>query len=119
MVVFSPDSKTNTGELHSALLRVLESLPKKEIVPKAVVKKMISLEETISGLAERVSKGIRLSFSHEFSTQGELTHEKKVSIIVGFLAMLELVKRGAIKVSQEGRGEIHMETESIGLPHYV
>ncbi|MDB5266318.1 MAG: Segregation and condensation protein [Parcubacteria group bacterium] len=118
-VVFSPDLKTNLSELHGALNRIIESLPKKEVVPKALVKKMISLEETIEKLAERVSKGIKIKFSEHYGAKGEMSHEKKVSIIVGFLAMLELVKRGAIKVSQEGRGEIHMETESLGVPNYV
>jgi chromatin segregation and condensation protein Rec8/ScpA/Scc1 (kleisin family) len=49
---------------------------------------------------------------------GKLTHEKKVLVIVGFLAMLELVKRGAIKVTQEGKN-IEMETEVVGLPNYA
>jgi segregation and condensation protein A len=109
-VVFSPDKNTTTEEMLRSLHRVLESLPKKESVPKALVRKMISLEEIIENLAERVSKGIKINFNEHYGTKGEMTHEKKVMIIVGFLAMLELVKRGAIRVTQDG-GEIEMETE--------
>jgi len=122
IVVFTPDSKTNTSELLMALQRIIESLPKKEIIPKAIVRKMINLEETIEKLAERISRSMKMNFT-EFKNQlganGKLTEEKKVMVIVGFLAMLELVKRGAIKVTQDSEGEIEMETESVSLPNYA
>lgn len=118
-VLFAPDSKTDPENLLAALERVIESLPKKEVLPKVTVKKVVSLEEMIEKLAERISKASKFKF-HEFhGTRGELTYEKKVSIIVGFLAMLELVKRGAIRVSQEGRGHIEIESEAIGTPSYM
>ncbi|CAN5148297.1 segregation/condensation protein A [soil metagenome] len=117
-IIFTPDSHTTLEEMRLGIDRVLMSLPKKELIPKALVRKMVSLEETIDALAERISKGMRLNFN-EFAghQKGELTHEKKVMIIVGFLAMLELVKRGAIKVTEEN-GDIRMETEFVGVPHY-
>lgn len=122
VVVFSPDSKTNTDELFLALNRIIDALPKKEVLPKALVRKMINLEETVEKLAQRISNSMKMNFS-EFKTQlgvrGKLTYENKVMVIVGFLAMLELVKRGAIRVSQENRGEIEMETESVNVPHYA
>ena len=117
-IVFAPDSKTDKENLLLMLERVLEALPKKESLPKVTVRKVISLEEMIEKLAERVSTATKLSFKDFYGARGALTPEKKVSIIVGFLAMLELVKRGAIKVTQESGGEIHMETEAVGLPNY-
>lgn len=118
--VFSPDSKTSVGEISLAIERVLANLPKREVVPKALVKKMVSLEETIDKLAERIAKGMRINFKEFYGARNEgITHEKKVMIIVGFLAMLELVKRGAIRVTQAENGEIEMETESVGVPHYA
>jgi segregation and condensation protein A len=111
VVVFSPDSKTDVKNLSEALFKMLETLPKKEAVPKATVRKMISLEETIERLAERISKSSKMNFS-------SFAGKDKISIIVGFLAMLELVKRGALRVTQSGRGEIEMETENIGVPTY-
>lgn len=118
MVVFSPDSKTDSANLLAALERVIESLPKKEVLPKIMVKKVVSLEEMIERLAERISKASRMSFKDFHGVEGEMTHEKKVSIIVGFLAMLELVKRGAIQATQASGGEIEIETEQVGLPNY-
>jgi segregation and condensation protein A len=118
-VIFAPDAKTDPENLLSALERVMESLPRREALPKVLVKKVISLEEMIERLAERISKASKFKF-HEFhGSKGALTYEKKVSIIVGFLAMLELVKRGAIRVSQEGRGAIEIESEMVGTPTYM
>ncbi|MCR4279733.1 MAG: segregation/condensation protein A [Candidatus Zambryskibacteria bacterium] len=118
-VVFSPDSKTDTANLLASLERVIESLPKKEVLSKVTVRKVVSLEEMIEKLAERISKASKFKFADFHGAKGEMTHEKKVSIIVGFLAMLELVKRGAIRVTQEGKGEIEIESESVNTPHYV
>ncbi|MBX4189539.1 segregation/condensation protein A [Candidatus Parcubacteria bacterium] len=112
VAVFSPDSKTDTAHIHEALMRVLESLPKKESVPVATVQKIVTLEETIEKLSERINKSMKMNFS-------DFTGKDKIAVIVGFLAMLELVKRGMIKASQEGRGEIEMETEVVSLPHYA
>src|SRR3989338_1592245 len=118
-IVFSPDSKTDTANILLALERVLESLPKKEVLPKVLVKKVISLEEMIEKLAERISKVSKVNFKDFHATKGAMTYEKKVSIIIGFLAMLELVKRGAIRVTQEGRGDIEIESELVNTPIYA
>ena len=114
VVVFSPDAKTNMASLNEALLRVLESLPKKEALPKVTVQKIITLEATIEKLAERISKGMKMKFGEVYK------REDKVSVIVGFLAVLELVKRGVLRVNQnENRGEIEMESEDISVPRYA
>ncbi len=112
-ILFSPDSKTNKTELHTSLMRVIDSLPKKEKLSKATVRKVINLEETIEKLAQRITDGMKMNFKdfygQDLGANGEITYEKKVMIIVGFLAMLELVKRGILDVKQENNGEIEME----------
>ncbi|PIP55787.1 MAG: hypothetical protein CO183_00765 [Candidatus Zambryskibacteria bacterium CG_4_9_14_3_um_filter_42_9] len=119
MIVFSPDSKTDINNLHMALSGLLESLPKKETLPKHTIKKVISLEEMIEKLAERISRASKISFKDFHGTKGVMTYEKKISVIIGFLAMLELVKRGAIKVTQVDGGDIEMESEKVGVPNYA
>lgn len=119
VITFSPDSKTNSAELLMALRRVIDSLPRKETLPKVVVRKVVSLEEMIGKLVERISKVNHFSFKDFHGHRGKLNYEKKVSIIVGFLAMLELVKRGAINVSQEGGGEIEIESDRVATPNYA
>lgn len=113
--VFSPAKDATASALKDAVLRVIASLPKVELVPEAVVKKVISLEEMITNLTERVTKNIRMSFS-EFSNMNK---SEKIDVIVGFLAMLELVKQGIINATQEKTfSDITMETDSVGVPKY-
>ena len=113
--VFSPDKQTSMPSLVAAVKSVLANLPKKEFMPKVLVKKVISLEEMIGNLTERVKTSLKMSF-REFAKIGK---EEKVTVIVSFLAMLELVKQGVIMVHQEGKfSDIHMETQDIGVPRY-
>ena len=115
VTVFSPDSKTTVPFLHNLITIVLDKVPKVEKLPKVVVQKVISLEEMITNLSERITSSIRTSFK---SFVGEHKHEK-VHIIVSFLALLELVKRGAVRVSQEKDfDDIHLETNEVGVPRY-
>ncbi|KKT45166.1 MAG: Segregation and condensation protein A [Parcubacteria group bacterium GW2011_GWA2_44_15] len=113
--VFSPDAKMSIASLVSAVRDVLKNLPKKEFLPKAIIEKVMSLEEMITHLTKRVADSLRISF-REFSK----THKGgKIHVIISFLAMLELVKQGIISVSQERHGDdILMETEHLGVPKY-
>ena len=113
--VFSPDNSMNISNLASAIRDVLKNLPKKEVVPKVLVRKVISLEEMITSLTERIKSNLKMSFK-EFAKVGK---EEKVHVIVSFLAMLELVKQGVIMVSQEKDfDDINIETQDISLPKY-
>lgn len=113
--VFSPHESMNLLALAQAIKGVLQNLPKKEHMPKAMVRKVISLEEMIDSLTKRISAGLRMSFK-EFSKEHQA---EKVNVIVSFLAMLELVKQGTIHASQDSNfGDIHMETKNIGVPRY-
>jgi segregation and condensation protein A len=113
--VFSPDESMTVPHLLAAIRSVLRSLPKTEKLAQVVVKKVISLEEMIENLTNRITSSLRMSFK-DFSS----THkEDRVNVIVSFLAMLELVKQGIIAVTQEKSfDDIHMETNSIGVPRY-
>lgn len=112
---FAPSKQITMENMYAHIKSVIKSLPKKEIVPKAVLKKVISLEETIKNLTERVRSGIQLKFS-EFVKADK---KERVNVIVSFLAMLELVKQGILNVSQEARySDINMETMDVGVPKY-
>jgi segregation and condensation protein A len=113
--VFSPDESMTIPNLLNSIKSVLTNLPKKEHLPKAVVKKIISLEDMIDSLTKRIQSSLRMSFK-EFSGHGK---EEKVTVIVSFLAMLELVKQGVIDVKQEQHtDDIEIETQNIGVPRY-
>ncbi len=114
--VFSPDADMTTANILDAARRTLNNLPKKEFLPKVIVDKVISLEEMIGSLTERIGASLKMSF-REFS--GGASKGERVNVIVSFLAMLELVKQGVIAVAQENHfDDIHMETESVGVPRY-
>ncbi len=111
--VFSPDKSMTVNNLHDALNSLLKSIPKKEKLPEITVKKVMSLEDMIDNLSQRVQSSLRMSFR-------EFTHTKeRVEVIVGFLALLELVKNGALHAEQQGTfTDIHIESNNIGIPRY-
>lgn len=113
--VFSPDPGLSATTVHAAAQRVLAALPKHERVPETTVREVISLDEMITRLTERVQQHLEMRFS-EFS---KADTAEKVDVIVGFLAMLELVKRGIITVRQEAKyGDITMQSRTVGMPQY-
>jgi segregation and condensation protein A len=114
-VIFSPTPDISLQSLKNALSEVLQNMPKIESLPKVVVDKVISLEEMINKLSERIQVSLKTSFK-DFSGMGKM---EKVNVIVSFLAMLELVKQGLVRVSQDKHFEdIQMESESAGTPVY-
>lgn len=114
--IFSPHSSINVSNVLMAVRGIIASLPKFEKLPQAIVKKVMSLEEMIQNLSERINKTLKMSFK-DFSGIGK---KEKVHVIISFLAMLQLVKDGAIRVAQENNfDEITMETEKVGTPRYV
>jgi segregation and condensation protein A len=117
--VFSPDSSMTISSIVAAIGNLIRALPKKEILPKALVQKVISLEEMITHLTERVTKSLKMSFREFAKNNSKNGTNNKVNIIVSFLAMLELVKQGVIRVTQERPGDdINMETETMAVPQY-
>ncbi|MDE1975001.1 MAG: segregation/condensation protein A [Patescibacteria group bacterium] len=113
--VFAPDPQFTLDKSLACLKELINRLPKKEALPKHMVKKVMSLEDMIQTLTGRIQSALKMSF-HEF-TAGQ--KGEKVGVIVSFLAMLELVKNGILHVSQESQfGDITMETKEVGVPRY-
>jgi segregation and condensation protein A len=112
--LFITDSFTEISALRSALTDVLNNLPKKVEKPKVHVKTVVSLETMIHRLKERIENQLKLTFKEFTGNTSE-----KTTIVVGFLAVLEMVKQGGVLVSQSGRfHEIEIERESAGVPKY-
>jgi segregation and condensation protein A len=126
--VFSPEDDITTLNMLSSMRQVIQALPKIEVLPKTVVRKIISLEEMIDRLTNQIKNGLKMNFAEFAKTQGKtkssgarhrVTNEEKIKIIISFLAMLELVKQGIIEVSQKSMSEdITMETQNLGVPNY-
>ncbi len=113
--VFSPDEKMTKENLFSAMKEVIRNLPKVNFMPKLKVTKVVSLEEVVENLTKRVQNCLKMSFK-DFSGMGK---SERINVIVSFLAMLELVKRGIIHASQEKEfSDIQMENKSLNTPIY-
>jgi segregation and condensation protein A len=113
--VFTPDPEFTLDKAHLLLTDLINRLPKKERLPQHLVRKVVSLEDMIGTLTNRITSHIRMSFK-EFTKEHK---ENRVNVIVSFLAMLELVKQGVVDVTQHGNfSDIEMETKQVGLPKY-
>ncbi len=101
--------------LANALAQVLAAREAVKKLPEVRVKPLVTIEEMMDQLAKRVEKSLTLSFK-EFAGSAR----EKVEIIVSFLALLELVKQGAVAAEQqENHGDIRIShTASSSVPRY-
>src|SRR3989338_4438373 len=115
IIVFAPDKNVSVNKIEETIRSIILQIPKKEIVPKAIIKKVISLEGMMENLAKRITENIKMSFK-DFAGVGKT---EKVNVIVSFLAMLELVKQGIIQVRQDKSfHDIEIENQTVGIPKY-
>ncbi len=114
-VVFAPARDMSAATLAEALARVLAAHEEVEALPEARVKPLITIEEMMDRLAERVESAMTLSFKDFAGSQKE-----KVEVIVSFLALLELVKQGAVAAEQfDTYGDIRIShSATASVPHY-
>ncbi len=105
--IFHPDKYCSQKELSDAMYRVVQELPTVEVKPRVQVKKVISLEDMITRLEERIRRQFKLSFKELVAGEKE-----KGTVIVSFLAILESVKQGRILVKQVDR------FDDIEIVHY-
>ena len=102
-LIFLPDEQITKKSMMSFAQDVLGAMPKKVFLPEVEVKKVISIEEMIDKLTERIKNSLKMSFK---DMHGKVMNkEEKVVMIVGFLAMLELVRQGIMDAVQENDGE--------------
>lgn len=113
--LFLTDRFTTPDALSTAMSDVLRNLPKKVEKPKVQVRKVVSLDEMIDRLHERIERQLSFTFS-DFANASK--HDRPV-IIVGFLAVLEMVKQGKVLVRQAATyHDIEIERFSHNIPHY-
>ena len=103
-IQFSPHQNLNLSSLHESMLDIFKEVPQKESKKKeAYIKIAIHIEEIMKSLEERIKKNISFDFDSFINAQvsGDKNAQKvKVYRVVGFLAMLELVKNGVLSVLQ-------------------
>ena len=87
---------------------------KTEKLPKVAITKIISLEEMINRLSDRIKPVFALVLKIF-----QVWAKRKSGCDSEFLAMLELVKQGVVKADQSNNFEdIQIEGENAGVPSY-
>ena len=116
-IVFLPDDQITRESMMTFARNVLGSMPKKVFLPKVEVQKVISIEEMIDRLTARIQNSLTMNFKDftKQSTNKTESREQKIEVIVGFLALLELVRKGMINAVQENE-EIIMQRISETAP---
>jgi segregation and condensation protein A len=115
--LFIPDFSVTPVTLLTAARMLIDGFPQNIALPKVHVRTIVSLEEMIEKLAARVTAAMRTTF-REFSGHGKQSAVKP-DIIVSFLALLELVKQGILRATQDKEfGDIVLESDAIATPSY-
>ncbi len=102
-LVFLPDKRITKENMMTFARDALGKVPKKTFLLEVEVEKVVSIEEMISKLTERIEKTLQMNFK-DFAGNAK-TKEEKIVVIIGFLAMLELVRQGILHAVQEGSFE--------------
>ncbi|RJQ30603.1 hypothetical protein C4572_04040 [Candidatus Parcubacteria bacterium] len=104
--LFLPPSNLSLSALVKGINDLMNSFPQEQKLPEARVEKIVKLEEKIAELANGLQRKMEMCFS-EFSGKGrsgdlrpEEINRARTEIIVSFLALLELVKQGAVMANQ-------------------
>lgn len=111
--VFSPDNRINKDLMRDLVAGVLAEIPtpQKEKLRQVEVVKVKSLKEMIGELTDRITKTFeKTNFKDLWKDQSfSNKKEEKVTVIVSFLAVLELVRQGIMQAFQDEAGDISIE----------
>jgi segregation and condensation protein A len=104
-VIFNPPKWLNKSKLAEVLKKFLINLEPIIVLPKAVLEKTISIQESIAKIKDLIQKRLEISFGSVIKNA-----KNKIEIIVNFLALLELVKQKTIAVNQNKMfGDINIQ----------
>ena len=88
-------TNVNTDVLVTLYRQVVRRLEPLVALPRVALERVVTIEEKIEDLKTRVRNLMHVSF-HRFLAEAQSRHE----MIVGFLALLELVKQRHVKIEQ-------------------
>jgi segregation and condensation protein A len=112
--VFAPSRDLDLGRIAKALEETLASREAEAKLPEARIRPMVTIEEMMDTLHARVERALTLSFSEFADSRAD-----RVEVIVSFLALLELVKQGAVEADQQGAfKDIQITNSATSVPRY-
>lgn len=94
-VTFYPPPNVDRSSLRAAMDTVLQNLPRLDVLPQDVLRRVVSIEERILDIQQRLTEHARITFESMRSSTAS-----KLDVIVSFLALLELVKQRLVAVEQ-------------------
>ncbi|MFT5359710.1 MAG: segregation and condensation protein A [Candidatus Paceibacteria bacterium] len=103
-IVFSPDEQITIDAMLAVAGDVLSAVPAaKEKLPEISISKVMSIDQMITGLTERISSSLSMSFKDFSDTKGkyDTPREERIHVIVSFLAVLEMAREGILSLVQE------------------
>lgn len=107
-------SNLSVQNIQDALQNIFSSLPTFFKNPETRIKPIVSLKTIIEKLEKTAESGFSSSFKHVVGDRAE-----KASVVVNFLALLELVKQGVLHAHQgEEFDDIFIESKKIATPRY-
>ena len=96
-VKFSPPKSVTTKTLSAAFISMLERMQAVIRIPKAAIRKAVSLKEKITAVSELLSEHKQINFQDLVDG-----NQDRTDIIITFLAILELLKQNTITAQQTG-----------------
>ncbi len=94
--VFAPPENLTAEKLKNVFIDVLRSIEPVLDLPKAALKRVISIKDKIEEIKKMMLERAQISFRNILRSA-----KNKTEIIVSFLALLELVKQRTVYVSQD------------------
>ena len=109
---FTPGD-TTLAMITRALQKLMQALPTAMFRETAQVLPVVTLEEMIDRLKDRVMRAAKMRFR-------ELTKDaSRADVVIQFLALLELMKSGVIAAEQDRPfSDIMLQSDSVGTPRY-
>lgn len=94
-MAFAPPSQLTVEDLRGLFSQVVRRLEPLVRLPRAAIERVVTLEEKMAELVERVQQAIKTSF-HSMASHAK----NKAELIVTFLALLELTKQRTLQARQ-------------------
>jgi segregation and condensation protein A len=106
--IFVPDARVDIKFLHSIVELTLATFTAPKALMKVAVEQALRIEQVVEGLLARVS-GMRSVTLESLAGGAKTEEEYRKLLIVNFIALLELLRSGALQAEQKDGGAITIQ----------
>ncbi|MBI5138434.1 MAG: segregation/condensation protein A [Candidatus Vogelbacteria bacterium] len=113
-------NEVSWGGIVAAMRDLLLNVPRLDKIPSKAIEKVVSVEQMMASIVDRLERAVSTTFSKMHGKKGTAEKSEKVHVIVSFLALLELAKRGTVALKQSSHfEEIEIESQKFNVPRYA